>query len=69
MKVSIGAKSDVGRVRAANEDSYLVHEPLFVVADGMGGGSGGGVAGVLLAEFAGALDDAGVVAAALQEGK
>jgi protein phosphatase len=44
MNVSYGASTDVGRVREANEDSYLVAEPLFVVADGMGGHIAGDVA-------------------------
>ncbi|MBJ7458211.1 MAG: Stp1/IreP family PP2C-type Ser/Thr phosphatase [Thermoleophilaceae bacterium] len=38
------AASDVGRVRKANEDSYYVRSPLFVVADGMGGAKAGEVA-------------------------
>lgn len=44
MKPVVAAKSDVGRVRQGNEDSYLVQEPLFAVADGMGGHLGGEIA-------------------------
>ena len=44
MNVAIGAKSDVGRVREGNEDSYLIDEHLFAVADGMGGHLAGDVA-------------------------
>ena len=44
MNFRIGAKTDVGRRREVNEDSFLVHEPLFVVADGMGGHVAGDVA-------------------------
>ena len=36
-----GAATDVGRVRRNNQDHYLVEEPLFAVADGMGGAAGG----------------------------
>jgi PPM family protein phosphatase len=44
VNIATGAKTDVGRVREGNEDSYLLHEPLFVVADGMGGHLAGDVA-------------------------
>jgi serine/threonine protein phosphatase PrpC len=38
--------SDIGKVRKANEDCFLLNEPigLYVVADGMGGHRGGGIA-------------------------
>ena len=44
MKISIGVRSDTGRVREENEDSYLTRSPLFALADGMGGHLGGEVA-------------------------
>lgn len=44
MRPSVGAASDVGRVRDGNEDSYLLQEPYFAVADGMGGHLAGDVA-------------------------
>ncbi len=36
--------SDVGRQRDANEDNFVIAEPLFAVADGMGGAQAGEVA-------------------------
>ncbi|MBW6469240.1 MAG: Stp1/IreP family PP2C-type Ser/Thr phosphatase [Coriobacteriia bacterium] len=36
--------TDVGRVRAHNEDSVLLEQPLFAVADGLGGHEAGEVA-------------------------
>ena len=44
MTIRVGARTDVGRVREGNEDSYLARAPLFVVADGMGGHIAGDVA-------------------------
>ena len=45
-----GASTDVGLVRKVNEDSFLVAPPVFVVADGMGGHSGGDVASQMVVE-------------------
>ena len=37
-------KTDTGRQRNANEDSYFARSPVFAVADGMGGAQAGEVA-------------------------
>ena len=56
-KLHYGATTDVGRVRTVNEDSYLAAPPVFVVADGMGGHSGGDVASRIVVEEFAALTD------------
>ncbi|MEQ8842720.1 MAG: protein phosphatase 2C domain-containing protein [Acidimicrobiales bacterium] len=42
-----GTATDVGRVRSANQDQLLTVDPVFVVADGMGGHNGGEVAAAI----------------------
>ena len=41
--VELAGLSDVGRQRDANEDNFVIAEPLFAVADGMGGAQEGEV--------------------------
>ncbi|MBN8866097.1 MAG: Stp1/IreP family PP2C-type Ser/Thr phosphatase [Solirubrobacterales bacterium] len=57
-------RTDVGRQRQANEDSYLARAPLFVVADGMGGAQAGEVASLTAIQaFQAGLPDGGAEAA------
>jgi PPM family protein phosphatase len=44
VRLSWAAATDIGRRRAANEDSYIARSPIFAVADGMGGHLSGDLA-------------------------
>ncbi len=60
MSLRIGqshVKTDPGRKRHHNEDSYVFQPPLFAIADGMGGARAGEVASALAA---GALNESTV---------
>jgi protein phosphatase len=50
VRLRVGARTDVGRVREGNEDAYTAEDPLYAVADGMGGHQGGEVASKLALE-------------------
>jgi serine/threonine protein phosphatase PrpC len=72
VSVRCGAVTDVGRLRARNEDAVLAIPPVFAVADGMGGHHGGDVASALaiagLEQFQGAAAvDARSVITAIRE--
>lgn len=67
MRFAVGARTDVGRVREGNEDSYMVNEPLFAVADGMGGHQGGEVASKLALDTLREATDGAALAQAVQD--
>jgi len=64
----VAAASDIGLVRADNEDSFLVGERIWAVADGMGGQAAGrtasqiAIAGLERYDTAGLIDQAGLAA-------
>ena len=55
-KPRVGAATHTGRHRVINQDSYLVDETLFAVADGMGGHKGGEVASRIALEALSEID-------------
>jgi protein phosphatase len=68
VKLRFAAVTDVGSVRPQNEDQILVDEPLFAVADGMGGHAAGEVAAEIAVETLRAAFKADPTPAGLVEG-
>lgn len=54
--MKIGAKTDKGKVREQNEDSYGYQDDLFVLADGMGGHRAGEIASAIAVQTILAMD-------------
>jgi protein phosphatase len=49
--MNIGAKTDIGKTREQNEDTYGYRDNLFVIADGMGGHKAGEIASAIAVEI------------------
>jgi len=47
---AVGAATHAGKVRPTNQDHLLANDPMFVVADGMGGHRGGETASAIVAD-------------------
>lgn len=58
IQMRFAARSDVGLVRAANQDSGYAGPHLLVLADGMGGPAGGDIASSVAVAHLAVLDDA-----------
>lgn len=58
IQMRFGARSDVGLVRASNQDSGYAGPHLLVLADGMGGPAGGDIASSVAIAHLAVLDDA-----------
>ncbi|BCT75515.1 serine/threonine protein phosphatase [Sinomonas cyclohexanicum] len=59
LRLTVGSGTDRGLRRELNEDSFLARDPVFMVADGMGGHEAGEVASQLCVQ---ALGDAPILA-------
>ncbi|MDR1427913.1 MAG: protein phosphatase 2C domain-containing protein [Bifidobacteriaceae bacterium] len=55
LTVASSAVTHVGRVRRINEDAIFAHNPVFIVADGMGGHDSGNLASAIVVEEMGKL--------------
>jgi protein phosphatase len=55
--VEQAGKTDVGRQREANEDTFVIDVPLFAVADGMGGAQAGEIASQMAKEVLESRDE------------